>query len=125
MDYCPKTGAMNNAATRCQTQPHAFTYERSRPRVRLHVSTEVNCIGMEARSHVGLLRDVSPDGVFFYSDFKPPIGTEVEVTFTIPVNSNRLKFVCRGKVLRVEQTASGAAPGIAARLYSQPVYLPS
>ena len=64
--------------------------------------------------HVGLVRDVSRSGIFFFSDFKPPIGSHLNLAL-----AGRTQLCYQGTVVRVEQVAPGAAPGIAARLSLQ------
>ena len=76
----------------------------------MHASAEVKCSAVPG-VHVGLVRDVSRHGIFFFSDFKPPIGSQLDVALA---GTNRLCY--QATVVRVEQVAPGAAPGIAARL---------
>jgi hypothetical protein len=54
--------------------------------------------------------------MFFYSDFKPPVGTEVRIAFVPPAANRGVRVYCEGVVVRVEQVRMGAAPGIAVRL---------
>ena len=76
----------------------------------MHASAEVKCSAVPG-THVGLVRDVSRHGIFFFSDFKPPIGSQLDVALG---GTSRLCY--QATVVRVEQVAPGAAPGIAARL---------
>ena len=98
---------------------HPYDTPRTWPRVKLLVSAKVNCAANAILDHVAFLRDASSDGIFFYSDFIPQIGKEIEITFDIPLLEKSVKVVCRGKVVRVEQVANGAAPGIAVRVESR------
>lgn len=96
-----------------------YDTQRTWPRVKLLVSAKVNCAANAISDHVAFLRDASSDGIFFYSDFLPQTGAEVEIAFDIPLLEKSVKVVCRGKVVRVEQVANGAAPGIAVRVESR------
>jgi hypothetical protein len=114
---CLYFGAMN---VHLGTAPkQGYIRQRTWPRVKLLVSGKVNCAANAISDHVAFLRDASSDGIFFYSDFVPQIGGEIEITFDIPLLEKSVKVSCRGKVVRVERVASGAAPGIAVRVESR------
>jgi len=73
------------------------------------VRTQSGC-----EEHVGLVRDLSGNGIFVYSDFIPECGSRLEVILrTSKMNPRHVSIACRGKVVRVEPSASGAAVGIA------------
>ncbi len=114
---CLYFGAMNVSLGTAPNQ--AYNTQRTWPRVKLLVSAKVNCAANAISDHIAFLRDASSDGIFFYSDFVPEIGGEIEITFDIPLLEKSVKVVCRGKVVRVEQVANGAAPGIAVRVESR------
>lgn len=78
----------------------------------MHAAAEVQCSAV-AGTHVGVIRDLSEGGVFFYSNFKPPVGTRVRVVFAAPHLPRNQRILCEGTVVRVEQVRSDAAPGIA------------
>jgi hypothetical protein len=61
-----------------------------------------------------MVRDVSREGIFLYSDFAPAIGSQLNIN--VVLSEQRLKLSCQATVVRVEQISPGAAPGIAARL---------
>ena len=65
------------------------------------------------KEHVAYVMDISTKGIFFYSDFLPAIGEELDflVEYLNGANLARLHF--RGAVVRVEQPRPGCAPGIA------------
>lgn len=94
--------------------PQSYKVPRSSQRTFMHAAAEVRCAAVPG-VHAGVLRDISEDGVFFYSDFKPPLGTEVRIIF-IPAGFGRPRIYCEGRVVRVEQVRTGAAPGIAVHL---------
>ncbi len=86
----------------------------------MHAPAEVRCSAI-AGIHVGMIRDVSPTGIFFYSDFKPPVGARVSIALDFRTSAGNTRIRCEGKVVRVEQVREGAAPGIALELDKQQV----
>ena len=73
-----------------------------------HLVVHTSTIYWGDRRHVGLIRDVSRNGLFVYSDFAPAIGEELHI---------RLRRIsCSGTVVRVESKPAGAAIGIAIRI---------
>jgi len=65
--------------------------------------------------HNGIVRDLSADGIFLYSNFRPAIGSDIAVAFTTRVGKEMVKIFTLARVVRVQQVVSGAAPGIAAQ----------
>jgi hypothetical protein len=65
-------------------------------------------------THAGIVRDISKDGVFFYSSYKP----QPQETISFVLHMNGSKISCTGQVLRVEQKAPGAAVGVAVKIQS-------
>lgn len=110
--------------------PHAFGTDhyrvpRSSPRTFMHASAEAKSSAV-AGIHAAMIRDVSATGIFFYSDFKPPVGSRVSLTMEIRSSGGNTRVRCDGNVVRVEQVRSGAAPGIAMLLDSQQLsFVPS
>jgi PilZ domain-containing protein len=70
----------------------------------------------KGREHVAHVRDVSAEGVYFYSDFAPDTGATVVLRFLMPVLDRKMRLECHAQVLRVEANAQGAAIGVAARM---------
>ncbi len=68
------------------------------------------------RKHVSLVRDLDRKGMYFYSKMAPEIGSEIEFVMRFPKWTNLQLIACKGKVLRVEQPADGAAVGVALHL---------
>jgi PilZ domain len=90
--------------------------ERSAVRVPLHVAATAVCPQLGQQDTSALIRDVTPEGVFFFAQFVPQIGSEVSLSFhSRPAASSPL-IHCTGKVVRVERFSSGAA-GIALKLH--------
>lgn len=68
----------------------------------------------DGREHVGLVRDLSGNGLFVYSDFEPEYGTRIEVILrTSKMRPRYVCIACRGTVVRVEPRSTGTAIGIA------------
>lgn len=65
-------------------------------------------------SRLALVRDISRGGLFFYSNFEPAVGDNIEVVSSRGSRCSRI----RGAVVRVEPHAPGAAVGIAIRLHA-------
>lgn len=66
--------------------------------------------------HVGLVRDLSASGLFVYSDFTPATDTELRLTIRLSRDDKKTSlFICKGTVVRVEDSRNGAAVGIAVR----------
>jgi PilZ domain len=85
------------------------TNQRSSPR------TLVVCpisISFQSGTAHGILRDVSTGGIFFYSNFRPSLGMNIDFSFHLKDQ----RITGRGEVVRVEQNAPGAAIGIAVKI---------
>ena len=86
---------------------------RSSRRQLIHSAAQISVPG--DGEHNGIVRDLSPDGIFLYSNFRPEVGADIAVAFTTRVGKEMVKIFTLAKVVRVQQVVSGAAPGIAAR----------
>src|SRR5689334_5685315 len=95
---------------------NAVTYriqpdERRAPRYLITAPAEIED---DSGKQVGLLRDLSATGLFVYSNFKPSCGDELQLLIGLwNHGTENIAITCRGKVVRIEQPASGAAIGIA------------
>ena len=63
-----------------------------------------------------MVRDMTGRGIFFYSEFRPAVGDEIEFVLKFPKWTNTGVFACKGKVVRVEQPVPDACPGVAVSL---------
>jgi hypothetical protein len=70
------------------------------------------------REHVGVLRDISAAGMFFYSSLTPAVGSEIEVVIKASDFDPRVTACCRCTVMRVETHRGGAATGIGVAISS-------
>lgn len=61
---------------------------------------------------VGLLRDISQTGMFFYCKLSPAVGSEIEVTIRPSVVDSKMVVRCRCRVVRIEASVPGAATGV-------------
>jgi hypothetical protein len=76
----------------------------------------------------GQTRDVSTAGLFFYAEFAPDNGSQIEVMVTLPAKvtgSEARTVLCRGRVVRVEavdeEAAAKAKYGVAVEMFSYEV----
>ena len=90
--------------------------ERSSTRVQLHVAAIANCPQLGQHDVSALIRDVTPEGVFFFAHFVPKLGTEISLSFHSKPSGSSPRVFCTGKVVRIERFSSGAA-GIALKLH--------
>ncbi len=74
-------------------------------------------VQFQGKGHVGLIRDISREGMFVYSDFTPKVGETVRVEIKEKDKSSD-RVLCSGTVVRVESKSSGAAVGIALKITS-------
>jgi hypothetical protein len=91
----------------------SYRKNRSSRRQLIHSAAQISVAGNG--EHNGIVRDLSSDGIFLYSNFKPAVGADIAVTFTTRVGKEMVKIFTHAKVVRVQQVVSGAAPGIAAK----------
>ena len=68
------------------------------------------------KKHVGMVRDLNRCGMYFYSDFVPEPGSDLEFVLRFPKWTNLGLVACKGRVVRVEQPTKGAATGVALKL---------
>ena len=62
----------------------------------------------------GVLRDISAGGIFFYSNFRPPL--QMNINFSLRLKGKHITGT--GEVVRVEESAPGAAIGVALKTSS-------
>jgi hypothetical protein len=63
--------------------------------------------------HVAFVRDISPRGIFLYSDWKPGHREHVDFVLQYLSGSNKVRLHFTGTVVRIEQTPANTACGIA------------
>ena len=105
--------AVNRSERRGALMVGAQPDQRNASRFFVTAATKIRT-GNDCEEHVGLVRDLSGNGIFVYSDFTPECGSRLEVILrTSKMRPRHVSIACRGKVVRVEPNASGAAVGIA------------
>lgn len=86
-----------------------YTTQRSSPRSFIVCPISLT---FESGTTHGIVRDISEDGIFFYSNFKPPL--QANIHFSLRLKGKNITG--SGEVVRVEQNAPGAAIGIAVKI---------
>ncbi len=90
------------------------------PRFRLEESIAAICrINGHQRRSVGVTRDISTTGLFFYANFRPDEGSRLELILTLPVeitNAESLPVFCVGRVVRVEPNDVAGRHGVAVEI---------
>lgn len=86
-----------------------YTNQRSSPRTLIVCPISINFHSGTAH---GIVRDISAGGIFFYSNYKPAVGTSLDFS----LHFKDKKVTGQGEVVRVEQRAPGAAIGVAVRI---------
>ena len=86
---------------------------RSSRRQLMHSAAQISVPG--EGEHNAIVRDLSAEGIFVYSNFKPLVGSDIALTFSTRVGKDLVKIFTNAKVVRVQQLVAGAAPGIAAK----------
>jgi hypothetical protein len=91
--------------------------QRSLPRVPVQVQVSIRSGQSEAST--GLTRDLSRNGVFFYTDSQIHEGSELEMVLMLPpeLTQGENKWVCcQASVVRVEEAAGTGQMGVAANI---------
>jgi hypothetical protein len=86
---------------------------RSIPRVLVHRAAWLTFKSASQHEHVGLVKDISAKGVYFYSDFFPVVGDDLDFVVEYLSGSDRVRLHLKGAVVRVERSVPGCAPGTA------------
>jgi hypothetical protein len=86
---------------------------RSTPRVAARRTVRLSFESPCEEDRVALMRDISTKGVFFYSDFSPSVGDELDFVLEFVSVSDNARFHFKGHVIRVEHPSPGCAPGVA------------
>lgn len=86
-----------------------FQHERAADRFATELPVEID--GVQ-----GLTRNISATGIYFEAEVAPTRGSRVSFTVEVMVQGEKLKLVCQGEVVRVEQ--HDGVLGIAAKLES-------
>ena len=91
----------------------ALPEQRRCSRVHLPIRATLVFPASGAEAQIAFLRDVNMLGAFFYCRQKASVGQTARLEFGLPDNAGTIKAICEGAILRVEESAPGAAIGIA------------
>ena len=107
----------NSADARESWMLSGFPVQRAARRVTMHLPVTVTT-NEGGPTHLGITRDLSRCGLFFFSKFVPQNDSVLEITLRLPpvVALDRIALKCRGRVRRAEQVTDGAAVGIAVQV---------
>jgi len=91
--------------------------QRSLPRVPVQVKVSIRSGQSEAST--GLTRDLSRNGVFFYTDAQLHEGSDLEIVLMLPpelTHGEKRWVCCQASVVRVEQADGTGQMGVAANI---------
>src|SRR5215472_954193 len=91
----------------------AFSHSTQRSSPRSFIVCPIS-LTFEAGTAHGILRDISENGMFVYSNYRP----QLESTINFSLRLGEKHITGSGDVIRVEQSSPGAAIGIAVRFSS-------
>lgn len=86
---------------------------RNAARVFVRLPAWVTVGSSSSTEHVAFVRDISPRGIFFYSDWKPSTGEAINFVLEYLSGANKVRLHLSGTVVRIEQNSAEAACGIA------------
>jgi hypothetical protein len=92
---------------------------RSTPRVPIRRIAWLTFETLPDHERVSLVKDISAGGIFFYSDFDPDIGDQLEFVVDFLSGSERVRLHLKREVVRVEKAAPCSACGVAISFYSR------
>jgi hypothetical protein len=93
--------------------------KRSTARVQTRRTAWLTFKSSREHEHVALVRDISVHGVFFYSDFLPTLGDQLDFVVEYLSGSSRVRLHLKGTVVRVEEAVPGCTPGVAVSFHPQ------
>ena len=101
----------------CAVMTEPKSDRRSSPRIAVRTPVTIKT-NNGATNHTGFTRDLSQNGVFFYSDSEIAEGTQLEMVLILPkeLTAGERKWVCcQASVVRV-QAGDGKSVGLAASI---------
>jgi hypothetical protein len=93
--------------------------QRSLPRVPVQVQVSIR--SGQSEPSTGLTRDLSRNGVFFYTDSQIHEGSDLEMVLMLPpelTQGEKSWVCCQASVVRVEATPGAGQVGVAANIRS-------
>jgi hypothetical protein len=95
-------------------------YKRQRTSPRFFVMLPIlitSRAGAEPR--VGITRNISKNGIFFYSNLTPKLHSNIDLMLQM----SGVRISCTGEVVRVEDGRPGAAVGVAVKIQGDNCFL--
>jgi hypothetical protein len=99
--------------------------KRFTPRLPIRRTAWLTFQTLPEHEHVALVKDISERGIYFYSDFEPGVGDQLEFVVEYLSGSEKVRLHLKGQVVRVENAAPGSACGVAISFYSRLVTSPT
>jgi hypothetical protein len=96
---------------------------RSNQRISARLPLTLNTPNASLKA-TGHTRDLSSNGIFFYTDFPIEPGNDVEMVLILPpelTNGGKRWVCCHATVMRVESNSDGSQRGVAAKLRNMEV----
>lgn len=87
--------------------------QRSVERIVSKLPAWITLFSHDGGDHVAFVRDISPRGIFFYSDFRPRRGDQIVFVMQYLNWGKGPRLHCKGTVVRLEKALQGSAFGIA------------
>jgi len=97
--------------------PRSKPEQRSQPRIPVQVQVSIRSGQSEASE--GLTRDLSRNGMFFYTDSKIHQGSDLELVVMLPpelTQGEKQWVCCQASVVRVEEAPGTGQIGVAANI---------
>lgn len=101
----------------CVTMTSGKPEQRSLPRISAQVQVSIRSGRNETKT--GLTRDLSRNGVFFYTDSQLQAGSDLEMVLMLPpeLSGGEKQWVCcQATVVRVEETSKTGQVGVGANI---------
>ena len=89
---------------------------RKTKRELVHLSASIRLESESSGWHAAFVKDLSSQGMFFYSDFRPSEGDPIKFKLKFKEAMTGLPVWYKGSVVRVEEAQAGAAIGVAVKL---------
>src|ERR1700690_4040877 len=106
-------------ATKPEIKVHSPIDRRAFRRFRFSAPVLFRWADREEHYDAGNSGNVGLGGMFIFAPECPPLGTQVEVEFTVPAFDRlprQLRFCCKGQVIRVESCYEVAGFAVAGRI---------
>lgn len=89
---------------------------RKTSRELVYLSASIRLGSESSGWHPAFVKDLSSEGMFFYSDFRPSSGDPIKFKLKFTDAMTGMPIWYKGTVVRVEEAQAGAAIGVAVKL---------